>query len=132
MSPNWKLGNLRNLSFTSSFDSNCNWRFKNDNKNELKQKRWEEKMKIFEIFEFSILLYTQNWVPRELSPRKITPPSHTHTTLKLTLTLIQTLTLIGGQFSSRAIVRIPQNWNLGNLENLSFTSILTVVVTITY
>ena len=32
-------------------------------------------MKIFEIFEFSILLYAQNWVPRELSPRKITPPN---------------------------------------------------------
>ena len=62
---NRKLGNLGKRSFTSNFDSSCNLRFRND-KNELRQKLkgqdmlLEEKKKISEISEFSILSYTQN------------------------------------------------------------------------
>ena len=62
---NRKLGNLGKCSFTSNFDSSCNLRFRND-KNELRQKLkgqdmlLEEKKKISEISEFSILSYTQN------------------------------------------------------------------------
>ena len=45
---NRKLRNLRKCSFTSSFDSNCNLRFRND-KNELRQKlkalKWIKKKK---------------------------------------------------------------------------------------
>ena len=40
---------------------------------------------------------------RTITPEENCPPP----TLKLTLILIQTLTLTGGQFSSGAIVRIP-------------------------
>ena len=59
---NRKLGKC---SVTSNFDSSCNLRFRND-KNELRQKLkgqdmlLEEKKKISEISEFSILSYTQN------------------------------------------------------------------------
>ena len=62
---NQQLGNLGKCSFTSNFDSSCNLRFRND-KNELRQKLkgqdmlLEEKKKISEISEFSILSYTQN------------------------------------------------------------------------
>ena len=62
---NRKLGNLGKCSFTSNFDSCCNLRFRN-NKNELRQKLksqdmlLEEKKKVSEISEFSILPYTQN------------------------------------------------------------------------
>ena len=62
---NWKLGNLGKCSFTSKFDSSCNLRFRND-KNEPRQKLksqdmlLEEKNKISEISEFSILSYAQN------------------------------------------------------------------------
>ena len=62
---NRKLGNLGKCSVTSNFDSSCNLRFRND-KNELRQKLkgqdmlLEEKKKISEISEFSILSYTQN------------------------------------------------------------------------
>ena len=64
-SQNRKLGNLGRCSFTSNFDSNCDLRFRND-KNELRWKLQdkdmllEEKQKIPEIAEFSILSYTQN------------------------------------------------------------------------
>ena len=60
-----KLGNLGKCSFTSNFDSSCNLRFRND-KNEPRQKLksqdmlLEEKKKISEISEFSILSYAQN------------------------------------------------------------------------
>ena len=62
---NRKLGNLGKCSFTLNFDSSCNLRFRND-KNELRRKLkgqdmlLEEKRKISEISEFSILPYTQN------------------------------------------------------------------------
>ena len=62
---NRKLGNLGRCSFTSNFDSSCDLRFRND-KNELRWKLQdkdmllEEKQKIPEIAEFSILSYTQN------------------------------------------------------------------------
>ena len=62
---NRKLGNLVKCSFTSNFDNSCNLRLLNG-KNELRQKLkgqdmlLEEKKKISEIFEFSILCYTQN------------------------------------------------------------------------
>ena len=62
---NRKLGNLGKCSVTSNFDSSCNLRFRN-NKNELRQTLkgqdmvLEEKKKIYEIFEFLILSYTQN------------------------------------------------------------------------
>ena len=62
---NQQLGNLGKCSFTSNFDSSCNLRFRKY-KNELRQKLkgqdmpWEEKKKISEISEFSILSYSQN------------------------------------------------------------------------
>ena len=68
---NWKLRNLGKCSFTSNFDSSCNLRFRN-NKNDLRQKLkgqdmlLEEKKKISEMSEFSILPYTQNWKLRNL------------------------------------------------------------------
>ena len=69
MAQNRKLGNLSNLSFSSNFDSSFNlilkkWQKKNK-QNEAKTKRFQynlgEKMKISEMFEVSILPYTQNW-----------------------------------------------------------------------
>ena len=68
---NWKLRNLGKCSFTLNFDSSCNLRFRN-NKNDLRQKLkgqdmlLEEKKKISEMSEFSILPYTQNWKLRNL------------------------------------------------------------------
>ena len=62
---NYKLGNLQKCSFISNFDSSCNLRCKSA-KNELRQKLkgqdllLEEKQKISEVSEFSILPYTQN------------------------------------------------------------------------
>ena len=62
---NRKLENLGKCSFTSNFNSSCNLRFRNY-KNELRQKLkgqymlLEEKKKISEISEFSILSYSQN------------------------------------------------------------------------
>ena len=62
---NRKLGNLGKCTFTSNFDNSCNLRFRNY-KNELRQKLkgqdmlLEEKKKISEVSEFSILSYTQN------------------------------------------------------------------------
>ena len=61
---NRKLGNLGKCSFTSNFDSSCNLRPRKD-KNELRHKLkgqdmlLEEKKKIPEISEFSILSCTQ-------------------------------------------------------------------------
>ena len=62
---NRKLRNLGKCSSTSNFDISCNLRSRND-KNELRQKLkgqdmlLEEKKKISEISEFSILPHTQN------------------------------------------------------------------------
>ena len=61
---NRKLGNLGKCSFTSNFGSSCNLRCKNDKK--LTDKNFkghdmllEEKVKISELSEFSILTYTK-------------------------------------------------------------------------
>ena len=61
---NRKLGNLGKFSFSSNFDSSCNLRCKNNKKvrQNLKGQDMllEEKKKISEVSEFSILPYTQN------------------------------------------------------------------------
>ena len=62
---NRTLGNFGKCSFASNFETCFNFRFRN-NKNELTQKfkgqdmLSEEKHKISEVSDFSILLYTQN------------------------------------------------------------------------
>lgn len=69
---NRKFENLGNFSFTSNVGSCCDSRIKNDIKNELRQKLagWyidlEEKNKISEVSEFSILPYTQRSKLRNL------------------------------------------------------------------
>ena len=65
--PNRKLGNLGKFYFTTTFSSLWNPRSKNQK--DLRQKMmWLNKknMKIFEISEFSIWPYEQNWKPGNL------------------------------------------------------------------
>ena len=75
---NRKLGNLGKCSVTPNFDSSCNLSFRN-NKNELRQTLkgqdmlLEEKTKISEISQFSILSYTQNRKLGNLRKCSVTP-----------------------------------------------------------
>ena len=50
--PYTQYRSLRNLPFFSNFDSIFNWRFRNDKKNELKHKIWEEKGKFLRFTSF--------------------------------------------------------------------------------
>ena len=134
---NRKLGNLGKCSFTSNFDSSCNLRY-TDNKNELRQTLKGQDMlleekKISEIFEFSILPYTQNRKLGNLGKCSFTAnfdsscnlryrnnKNELRQTLKAQDMLIEEKKI--SEIFEFSILPYTQNRKLGNLGKCCFTS----------